>query len=281
MHKGDFKNYICIGFLAGLLFLLTPAIDNYRYDFFSKKGIFQKDMLYKMLGDARKILSRQSYVNADVYYHGGIYKKDYGACKHIEHISSHSTDSQEHADHREAFHKGSKPTGLSKLNILPRIGELIGITEHIHLYGEREKELLPWFYYAVRLDPNNVDAYVIGGYWIGSRLNKPEEAIKFLKEGATHNPGAWDIYNELGHIYLIVKKDYANALTNFKKAYALLTDDNSDKFDKRQICSFLAACYEKLGDIDNAVEFYREVLILFPDDPAVTKKINSLLSPDA
>ena len=148
----------------------------------------------------------------------------------------------------------------------------------MHLHGKEEQEILPWLYYSTRLNPENIDAYVTGSYWIGQRLNKPDEAIKFLREGLIHNPGSWEIYTQLGEVYFVNKKDYKKALFNFEKAYGLITDKNSDKFGKRELYSFLAASYENFGDIEKVLELYRKILALFPQDKAVQKKIISFQS---
>lgn len=266
-----FKGLAFVSFLVLLLISLVTPIDNYQYDFLLQKGIFEKDMLYKILGETRKLLSDYAHQKGDEYLHGGIVAIDKSKCEEIAHMSVHKEGSHEHP------HKDDKETsGIPKLNILFRLGEIMHITEHIHLHGEEEKELLPWFHYAVRLDPENINAYVLGGYWIGRRLDKPDEAIKFLEEGLSHNPDSWQIYTQLGEIYFINKKDYKQALANLQKSCDLLTDGNSDKYNKREVYTFTAASYEKLGEIDRTIEFYKKMLDLFPHDKAILKKITSL-----
>jgi len=271
MYKNTFKIFIFVSFLIALLFFLTPLVDEYQYSFLSEKGIFEKDILYKVLGETRKILSDSAYTKGDEYLHGGIIAKDKSKCEEIGHVLEYQKDTHEHLHEEDG-----EATGISKLNILPRLGGIIHISKHIHLHGEEEKELLPWFYYAVRLNPKNIDAYVIGGYWIGKRLNKPDEAIKFLEEGLTHNPDSWQIYTQLGEIYFIIKKDYRQALADLQKSYDLLTEENSDKYDKREVYTFMAASYERLGEIDKAIEFYRKILVLSSYDKSILKKITSL-----
>lgn len=279
MKKNMFKNLTCIGFLILLLFFITPMIDNYQYNFLLQKGISEKDILYKILGETRKLLSYYANLKGDEYLHGGVVARDRSKCEEMAHIADHKESSDEHLHHHEHSHEESeKASAISNLNILPRIGEIIHISEHIHLHGEAEKELLPWFYYAVRLNPENIDAYVIGGYWIGHRVNRTEEAIKFLKEGLSHNPNSWQIYLQLGEIYFINKKNYRQALINFQKSYNLLSDENSDKYSRREVYTFMAGSYEKLGETDKALEFYKKIVTLFPESTALQEKIKSLSS---
>lgn len=290
MYRKGFKDFLSVGSSVVLLFFAAPLIDNYQHEFLAKKGIFERDILCKMLGESKKALSDYADMKGDEYLHGGIVPRDKSECAKIEEhrrVRDHHHAAESHhygecphcRDYHEHPHKeDAEPRSLSKLNILPYIGERINIAKHIHLHGEEEKELLPWFYYAVRLNPENVDAYVIGGYWIGIRLNKPDEAIKFLKEGQIHNPNSWQIYTQLGETYFLGKKDYRQALVNLQKAHGLLTEENSDKFNRREVYTFIADCYEKLGQIEKTLEFYRKVFVLFPKNELVQKKIESLSS---
>ena len=75
-------------------------------------------------------------------------------------------------------------------------------------------------------------------------------------------------------IAITIKKDYAEALANFQKSYSLLTEENSDKYDRREVFTFTAACYEKLGEIDRAIEFYKKTLDLFPQDGLIMDRID-------
>jgi len=298
MHKDNFKNVIYVACVGTLILLTSPRIDSYHYNFLSKKGISQEGVLYKMLGEARKILSIQAYMAGDDYYHGGITRRFIDECKKVEETyekwcpkckkftDHHGHEHKQHDEgenHHECEHHDKythkeidKHISVSKFNILPYIGETIKVGKHIHLHGEEEKEMLPWFYYAVRLDPKNVDAYALGGYWVASRIGQVDEGIKFLREGISNNPEAWQIYSQLGRIYFWEKEDYAQALENYSKAYMLMTDENSDKHDKRSVYFFTGFCYEKAGHVDKALEYYRKLLVLFPNDENLSKKIITL-----
>jgi tetratricopeptide (TPR) repeat protein len=228
MHGDTAKFSLGIGFLIMAVSFLTPFIDTYQNNFLAGKGVFEKDPLYRVLGETRKIVSNYSYIKGDEYLHGGVTAEDARMCEALEHKVQEQRDPSHGADNTYPRKAEEDVTGISKLNVLPYLGSIIHISKHIHLQGEEEKELLPWFYYAVRLNPENIDAYVIGGYWIGVRLDRPDEAIRFLEEGLMHNPNSWQIYTQLGEIYFLNKKDYRQALASLQKAYNTLTDENSD-----------------------------------------------------
>jgi len=299
MRKDSLKSVIYFACIGASVLLITPSIDNYYYGFLSTKGFCREDILSKIFGETRKILSMQAYMAGDEYYHGGVSRRFGDECNKVKEIYGErcpkckkSTDDperkhhDEHKNHHECDHdhehvheEKDKQIGVSKFNILPYIGELAKIGKHVHLHGEEEKEVLPWFSYAVRLDPHNIEAYTIGGYWVASRLGRVDEGIDFLQEGLSSNPDAWQIYAQLGRIYFWDKKDYKQALENYARAVAFMNEGNSDKYDKRLVYFFTGLCHERMGRIDKAVEFYRKLLVLFPEDEALRKRITAL-SPD-
>jgi len=251
--------FICI---AGIL-LISPHIDNYTYAYLSKKGVVEKDILFKTIGEAKILLSDISYITADIYFHGGRGK----FFEEEEECVSHPGEPHEHA---------YKHIHAPKFNLLARLAEKLKFHEHRHLAGEEEKETLPWFYYAAKLNPHNIDAYVVGGYWAGSMLDRPDEGIRFLKEGLRHNRDSWRIYAEIGNLYFKMKEDYGKAIIYYEKAHSLITCKDADKYDRRTVLTFLAACYEKAGDNLKAINIYREILTDFPNNETLKQRIEDL-----
>jgi len=274
MRKDNLAQFIWIAFLIVLLLIITPFIDNNRYTFLSEKDLAQKDILYRILGEARKIFSVSSAVTADVYFHGGFYPSDFERLHMMErmdgdHAHEHEHvhicgENGEHLSYGGTGRKADEVTDVSRSNVLLYLGDTVHLARHIHLHGEEEKEMLPWLYYAVRLDPHNINAYVVGGHWLGRRLNMEEEAIKFLHEGLRNNPDSWEMYNEIGMVHFSVRKDYGQALEYFQRAEGFMGPENADDFDKSHIYAFIAGCYDKLGQAENAEEFFTRSKELFP-----------------
>ena len=255
MRDHNIKPFIWFSCLGIILLLLAAPLDNYLYDFSSQKGIAGEDILYRVMGEARKVFSASSIVTADIYFHGGFYPSDYKRLHLTEQLGKDHGHEGEHV-HDEYCHHLDRDTGsrkddeitrVSPYNGLLYLGEKINISKHIHLHGGEEKEMLPWLYYAVRLDPQNVNAYVIGGHWLGRRLKKPDEAIQLLQEGIANNPDSWRIYEEMGMIYFTALEDYETALQCLLKAKQLQDTDNSDDLDRDQTSVFIVGCREKLG----------------------------------
>ena len=252
---------------------LVPRIDNFNYDFIRSKGIAEKDIFFRTLGEAKALVSDLSYLKADEYYHGGVKHKDLEP--HICPFRDKNARREE-PEHKHACKKKHGKEKFPGFNILPRIGGELSIHAVKHLHGEEEKEVMPWLYYSVKLNPHNVEAYVVGAYWVGCRLGKADEALKFLREGMKHNPDAWQIYSEAGGLYFHQKQNYIQAIKLYSKAESLMSDKNADKFDKSHTFTFLGASYEKIGKIDRALEYYRKDVNLFPSHRGLIKKIKKL-----
>ena len=56
------------------------------------------------------------------------------------------------------------------------------ITEHTHLEGGNEREILPWLRLSAELDPQRVETYTVAAYWLRA-VGKMVEAEHFLREG--------------------------------------------------------------------------------------------------
>src|SRR5437588_9986821 len=77
-----------------------------------------------------------------------------------------------------------------------RFGRHFMITEHTHLQGGNEREILPWLRVSAELDPHRIDTYTVASYWLRSSLGKVDEAEQFLREGLRQNPGSYELWYE-------------------------------------------------------------------------------------
>lgn len=268
------KTYIFAIIGVSLIIFLATSIDTYNQNLLAQQGLsgLNNDIFYKTFGEFKDYLSDISYLKADLYYHGGTY--DFRKYEEARDEGLHIEEEMDHAHKGIHAHKHKKTRAETRpsLNILLDIGKAAGITEHRHLSGNEEKEIVPWIYYAIRLNSHNKSAYSVGGFWLAVKLKKPDRAIKFLKEGLINNPGSWEICETLGQTYFFNKKDYENALIYLEKAKELGDKQNIDKFEKRKIYILLAEVYKKAGDIAKSNELYKELPNLSPhSQPAVRK----------
>lgn len=65
-------------------------------------------------------------------------------------------------------------------------------------------ELLPWYRVMTISSPNNVRAYLIGGWWLKGKREKKyvNEARKFVEEGIANNPMSFQLHLMRGYILM-------------------------------------------------------------------------------
>lgn len=216
------------------------------------------DIVYKMLGELREVVSAGFLLKADEYFHGGTHhpagEEEY--CR-----PGDPSCAAEEAHRQQAGESGS---AAGARDLWGRIDQAIYEHPVHHVTDKQQAEVLPWFYLATRIDPHNVNAYVLGGYWLSITMQKPEEAIVFLQEGLRHNPDAWQIYSQLGDTYFIVQHDYAKAWEPFRRAYELLPAD-APRPELRHILTLLTAAGERSGRQEQAAVYRRRLDELFPE----------------
>ena len=262
------KRIYSIGFpavCASLIFILALKIDMYKYSA-STDLVSQEIPFYiRFLGEGRSILSSLSILQADIYFHGGV------GHFHAEHAGGPAIIGRMKCAHVEEH-----PPEPGKLNIFLRMADELKITEHIHLEEDDAGEIIPWLYYAAKIDPHNITAYTTGGYWLADRMKRTGAGIDFLREGLKNNPDSWELNAELGRLYLEHLKSYEPALRFFLRARRLLHGTPHDKFQVRYVLSFLAYTYREIGEKDKALSVYRSINRLFPDDMNIIRKIDDL-----
>ncbi|MBU0683417.1 MAG: hypothetical protein ABIH85_01550 [Candidatus Omnitrophota bacterium] len=209
----------------------------------------------QVLGEGKSVVSTWSFLQADLYYHGGI--------RHL------SEDGDLHDTH-------DKKPAISAWNVLSRLKDDLSLTEHIHLKGDQIKELLPWLYYSAEIDPHNVQAITTTAYYVADMFAKPEEAINYLRKGLKNNINSWEIYAEMGKVYFRFMDNPAKAVNFLVRAEQLMLKSKHDKYEERSILTFLAASYVKLGQNENAINTYLRLAELFPKDEAFKKKLDML-----
>lgn len=267
--------------LASLFFLsrLSFHIDHFytQCEALNKKN--SSDILNRIFGGYRIILSRLAIIKSEEYLHGGIPHPAY----HDAFIGLHDSHNH-HGDHHDCDHDhatlvkrpeiNKAPKHISPWNILPYMSEKMKIDAHIHLSSHEAHEIIPWYIYAVRLNPKDTQAFSVGGYWIGRVLEQPDKGIAFLKKGLKANPQSWEIANEIAMIYLAEKNDYQNALQYALKAFHFLEEQSDQKFEKFKSVLTVAYCYEMLGDLQEAMIFRKkaEKIRAYLSNPTAQKK---------
>ncbi len=158
----------------------------------------KSDNLFGMLfGDGRKLFANHFFTMADVYFHSGYYPSifDKNSEEQKEIISaSHGKKESEEDEKNEDF------LGKPK-DWIDTFGRNFRITQHTHLAQHHEREILPWLRLAADLDPQKIETYTVGAFFLREHLGRADQAEAFLREGLRNNPDSCEILFELGRVY--------------------------------------------------------------------------------
>jgi tetratricopeptide (TPR) repeat protein len=188
----------------------------------------EPDILLQFLGGTADLAAEKAYHTADVYFHAGITEE----CP--VHHGSHDVRSHQHAD---------SPPPL--LRVIERLHGQTAPKKIRHIQGVEEKELLPWFAAAVRLDPRHIEAWRTGSYWF-FRTGDSQRAEVFISDGIRRNPKEYRLYLDRGILYHRLKK-WKKAVSDFETAGWLWKNDAEDsRFDRRGIRIYLEDARKQL-----------------------------------
>jgi len=248
-------NCLILLLLAVACFSLATCIQP-RAMVYSQSG---QDSIFKVLfGDGRRIFANHFFTKADVYYHSGFYPSIFdqaGAAKE-NHLASES--GHEGEDHEKEQNFLSRPRDL-----LEAFGRHFMITEHTHLEHGEEREILPWLKLSAELDPQLIDTYTVGAYWLSTHLGKPKEAEEFLRDGLRANPGCYQILFALGRLLYNSDHDTRSARNVFELALQRWRQQETDQKDPdylgfEQIVVNLANLEKNDGHPERAIGYLEE-----------------------
>jgi tetratricopeptide (TPR) repeat protein len=240
-----------------------------------------------MFGDGRKLLANQFFTMADIYFHSGYYPSvfDKNSEEEKEIISaSHGKKETEEEEKNEDFL--GKP-----MDWIEAFGRNFKITKHTHLENGNEREILPWLRLAAELDPQKVDTYTVGAFFLREHLNRPDQAEVFLREGLRNNPGNCEILFELGRIYHesahdpdrarnvweLALRDWLKLTVEMQKENKLTAGqerDNNLIFEK--ITVNLARLEDETGHYPEAINWFEAAQKVSPARDALQQQIDAI-----
>jgi len=173
------------------------------------------DVLMQVLGGTTELAAEKAYQQTEVYLHAGV------------------TD-----DSLEGSRQPSRSRRLPLMGLVRRLHGETAPKAHRHLQGDDEKELLPWFVAAVRLNPHHIDAWRDGSYWF-YRTGDFHRAEEFISDGIRCNPRDYQLYLDRGILYHRLKK-WENSVGDLETARKLWKSDSRDApFDRKAIRIYL------------------------------------------
>ncbi len=230
-----------------------------------------------LFGDGRRMFASQFFTMADVYFHSGYYPSIFDLRN--EEQKEIVAESQGHTDSPEDELKEDF-LGRPK-DWIDRFGRHFRITEHTHLEHSHERELLPWLRLAADTDPQMIQTYTVGAYFLCQHLNRPQEAEAFLREGLRNNPGNYEILFGLGRIYFEKYHDHDRArnvwqlaLNSWFKQDSQAQKENKQDLDK--IAVNLANLEREAGNYDVAIRWFQLAQKVSPAPDALQQQIDAL-----
>src|SRR5262245_16837682 len=136
-------------------------------------------VLKVLLGDGRRLFANHFFKQADVAFHSGYYPSIFDQREKPKDsaMAAAQTGHDEEA-HEKEFEFLGQPRDW-----IEAFGRHFRVTEHTHLTGGKEREMLPWLRLSAELDPQQVQTYTVASYWLCTKLGKVNEAEQFLREG--------------------------------------------------------------------------------------------------
>jgi tetratricopeptide (TPR) repeat protein len=273
------RNFAPILFLVLLITacLSLAAVLQPRAVTWSKRG--DSDSILKvLLGDGRRLFANHFFVKADIYFHSGYYPSIFDqaqAPKNSRHMTSQE-GSPEEEEHERAMNFLRPPRDW-----IERLGRHFMITEHTHLEHGDEREILPWLRLSAELDPQRIDTYTVAAYWLRSRLNKVDEAERFLREGLRNNPTSYELLFELGRLYHENYQDDPRARNVWELALRRWREQEPKRKDPNllaleEITVNLSRLEEKAGDLPRAITYLEMACKASPKPETLQAQIEEL-----
>jgi tetratricopeptide (TPR) repeat protein len=235
------------------------------------------NVLKVLFGDGRRLFANHFFVKADVSFHSGYYPTIFDQArtpKDTRHLTAKEGEAATEEHEKQMSFLGPPRDWIE------RFGRHFMITEHTHLEGNNEREILPWLKISAELDPEKVETYTVSAYWLRS-MGKAKEAEEFLREGMRNNPDSYEILFALGRIYSENYHDPARARNVWDLALRKWTDQavagkNPDLLELDQIAVNLSHLEETQGNLPRAISLLELALKGSPRPEALQQQIDAL-----
>jgi tetratricopeptide (TPR) repeat protein len=270
-----FAPFLVLLVLLAACFSLATVLQE-RVSGWSKRG--DSDSVLKvLLGDGRRLFANHFFVQADVAFHSGYYPSIFDQARAPK-DTSHLT-AKEGEPAAEEHEKQMNFLGPPR-DWIERFGRHFMITEHTHLEGNHESEILPWLKLSAELDPQKIETYVVAAYWLRD-LGKNKEAERFLREGLLNNPDSYEILLDLGRLYNEHRHDATRARKFWDLALRRWSEQAAanKKPDERklgEIADNLAHLEEKEGNLARAIQLLELSKKASPNPEALQRQIDEL-----
>jgi tetratricopeptide (TPR) repeat protein len=250
--------------------------------------VCSSDLIASLLGDSRRLFANHFFVQSDVYLHRGYYPGIFD-----RHEDGAPGPGDKHDDEKEGHHDEHQHLRGARCdhdflgqprNWIDAFGRNFYPSRHTHLNGgevsgAEAREILPWLRLSAELDPQRVETYTVGAFWL-RQMNKPAEALRFLREGLRANPGHHEILFELGRCYESLK-DTVMARSLWELALKRWQEqggprDESQRLLGAEILTHLTRLEARESHRDRALVYLQVLKQVSPSPQDVQKRIDEL-----
>jgi tetratricopeptide (TPR) repeat protein len=266
--------------LASGTFTLATMVQPFATQW--RRGRSSDSVLEILLGDARRLFARHFFVKADITFHSGYYPSIFDQAQAPADSSHLSADEAEgHHDEAEEAHEKQMSFLGRPHDWIERFGRHFMVTQHSHLEGGKEREMLPWLRISADLDPQRVETYTVGAFVLRRKLGKINAAEQFLREGLRANPDSYEILLELGRLYQEDLHDNVRARNVFVlglRRWQEQQDGNQhpEPLVRAKIALHLARLEESEGNLPAAIADLEIVKAASPQPQIIQQQIDEL-----
>jgi tetratricopeptide (TPR) repeat protein len=208
------------------------------------------NLLDILASDTRALLSNAMLEKAEAYYHGGI--SDHGDCSAITGGACSDHDEHDkHDEHDEHPEPDKNKKAAPSFDPWAYLNNTLHAEAHIHLERDKAEELIPWYWAACEASPHNIQAFEATSYALASMLQQPQEALRLLETGITHNPNNVRLEITRGELLMKYLKDVRYAEEAFLAAYEKSVRSNASRDDllKAEALFYLGYLAKKRNDL--------------------------------
>ncbi len=258
--------------------LFVPRATNWN-------GQSQSDNFFKLLfGEGRRLFANEFFVMADVYFHSGYYPSMFDRQEQEHDVAMPAHGQTEDAASTSDDFLGPPPDWIAAWDrhFVPN--------RHTHLSsggaaGDVKaagvQEILPWLKLAADMNPQMIETYTVGAYWLQTGLHNPKEAQAFLFEGLHNNPGNTELQFDLGRLYYESYHDahrarnvWLAALRCWEAQSANVKTNTESQFVYDEINMNLAHLEENEKNWPQAIKYLEMVKQISPNPDAIQKQID-------
>ena len=141
--------------------------------------------------------------------------------------------------------------------------------------------MLPWLRLAADLDPQKIDTYTVGAFYLRNHLKHVNQAEAFLREGLRNNPDSCEILFELGRLYRESSHDLDRARNVWELGVRkFLARSPAEQKENRLVFEELVVnlghLEDEAGNYGQAINWFRAAQKVSPNPGVLQRQIDEI-----